>query len=44
MLDKTQLVVDLGGEIHELDLKQISHECAAWMRDLAEIQRRDIMN
>ncbi len=30
--------------IPELDLSQISHECTARMRDLAEIQCRDFIN
>ncbi len=41
-LDKTQLWEDLDDGIPELELSQI--EWAAWMRDLAEIQWRDLMN
>ncbi len=36
--------VDLDQKIPELNLSQISHEGEAQMRDLAEIQLRDLIN
>ncbi len=36
--------MNLDDEIPELDLNQNFHECAAQMRDLTEIQLRDLMN
>ncbi len=36
--------MDIDDEIPELDLSQMSHDCAVRMGDLAEIQLRDLMN